>query len=1322
MAQTYKDYLHIKSDKTIAGKNYIDWRAKWLGLDDVEQIATAQIPGGPAIRGEWVAEGGDATLPPEDREPRILAKKGKLRVVFSGTNITARIGVNPGWGVGQIWIDDKRPTEIPGLSVAQNEITCNSEAYGSFGNEYLDVTIADNLPAGDHVLEIYCNNPGEGVGGFVVVTGFKVFSEDNKTRNSEAWIEPRADLPQKEVMRITNMSGKGIHNVALSFPSALVDESGNPLSTVHLGTIDAASYKDITIIPNLDGHERESVEYYTIPMHADYEVDNGQSSGNFVPNAVGLTYTGNWSDDINNGEHRQFSSGKGASMAFVVNNDHFTLRMQKDFGWGSFLVMVNPIVIGGCGVTTGSPVVTVPAASIGSLQAGMYVTGTNVPTVTYILSVDVVAGTVTMSAKATGTHANRTLTFETMKEELSSHSVTGGGYYENVDVQGLALPFGNKVRLVAKDSKPAVWSKLSWPGSDIYDPKDETLVYTVKRKHVPPFPTTNVRLEDGRVEYKPVWYNKKDLTIPYDNRSLVREEIVQRFPTFLVIYQPGYQEIIKQYDVAVLDPFALTRKQVIELQNLGIKVIVYVSFGEEDSTLLNKWNPNSDAVPWKGDGQGPGGYASYYMKGGYDYGEMSECGFDRQRLEGVKACAKGNANYNPNWSGRCTSACSKDWREGYIEWEKGNKCGGGYSNTTFWQRDASTACSNRGCPKYTPANNKCSQYERAEAWGQDFSLASDFPDENGIWASYYVNAVDRGPNSWYARIRDYYLPLIFDEPTPRNEVLTIAAHESDPGVNVLGIELSHAPLDEDEELRMIDVATGYEYQRGVEWSMDSKLGTITISATEGSPPVVVGQQIRAIYSTKGLGADGVFMDTVDTVDVYPREVYQDGAAGLINDMKKLYPDKAFCSNRGFSILDKIIHSCSYVMFETFLSEYDWEKKVYFKIGPESTAWNDQITSQLFRLRRKHVFDVIGLNYASNGPEGDELRQYIREETTKRGWLSWSSEILLNRPLPNQPYTDQKGPLRTNMWRAYKYNKPSTEEEPTNGFKRGELSAQCINTVITGDEPYLTTKLYEDVKSPLLVEVREGSDTSNVLGGIVRVFYDVQDANQPKEEWTVYQKSSGTASVTATTLTKADLLEEFNGDYGNWDDYFNGRTRCVEIWYTGSEQTTWQVVSDSRSIDVTFTPISASSWNRGEWSVASVENIFIQNAELYEGMSLYADVSSPMQAELYKDNPTDNGWTGTLRVFYDADNAEAPDEVWTANLSGGSDQPYVTAVTRSKEYLKGWVDEMYGGWYDFFEDTTRAVEITFNGNADSEWTFTSDTGKSFRIKFIPPMEV
>ena len=181
-----------------------------------------------------------------------------------------------------------------------------------------------------------------------------------------------------------------------------------------------------------------------------------------------------------------------------------------------------------------------------------------------------------------------------------------------------------------------------------------------------------------------------------------------------------------------------------------------------------------------------------------------------------------------------------------------------------------------------------------------------------------------------------------------------------------------------------------------------------------------GQQIRVQYSTKGLNSDVVFMDTVDTVDIYPAEEYQAAAAKLINDMKALYPDRIFCSNRGFSILGRIIHSCEYVMFETFLSEYDWINKVYRKLeDPGVIAFNDQITEQLMKLRKRHVFDVLGLNYASNGPEGDDLRAYIREETHKRGWLSWCSEILLNDPLPNTEFSLTRGPIRTNLWKVYR---------------------------------------------------------------------------------------------------------------------------------------------------------------------------------------------------------------------------------------------------------------------------------------------------------------
>lgn len=1016
------DYLHILSDKTWAGENRIDWRVAWYALDAVEQVGVFTLPGGATVRGEWVAEGGDASLPPAKREPRILAKKGKLVLAFTGTNISVRVGLNPNWGVGQVYIDGKKPSLIAGLSTAMDSFSCDSNAHSSWGNEYVDITLADGLTDGAHTLEVYCNNLTAGAGGFVVVTGFKVYSQSRVSRDVRVWVESRIDMAQAETMEVINPSTKTIRDVRLRFPPGLVSSTGAAMPEVILGDIAARGSKSVVLVPDLSGTESIGVTDWPIELQAKYEA-GGLPSGNFVPQQAGLVYTGSWSNDSDFGELREYSGTKGASIAFTVEAAEFTLRVQRDYGWGSFLVLVSPLVSANCAVTSASRDVTVPAALISQLAVGMYVTGTSIPEVSTITAIDAATNRITISANATATNANRTLTFETLLTSITSNDGAGGGFFVDVPVSGLPAPSGNKVRLVAMDAKPAVWSRLSWAGSGNYDTVLETLHYRATRQHVPPFPIEGARLENGQLAWSSRIPDRVDLSVPLDSRGLDREEVGVRFPTFIVIYQPGYQDIVKEYDIAVLDPFALTRKQVKELQALGIKVLVYVSFGEEDSTLADVWDPNSAQVPWVGDGKGPGSYASYYMKGGYGYGEMSECTHDCQRVDGSKRCAVGNAKYNPNWTGRCSAACSKDWREGYKAWEEGGKCGGGYTSANFWQRDASKACTNGGCPKYTPSNTKCPQYEQAEVWGQDFSISANFPDENGIWASYYVDAVGRGPDSWYARIRDYYLPLIFSEPQPRHEVLPVVKKVLDPQDletgTVYGIALAHAPVDEDEPLSIIHEATGYAYERGLEWDMDFKLGVVKLHPNEGSPATPEGTLISVFYATKGLGADGVFMDTVDTVDVYPDEAYQKGAADLINDMKALYPGKAFCSNRGFSILDRIIHSCSYVMFETFLTEYDWEQKTYFKLSAESEAWNDEITEQLFRLRRQHVFDVIGLNYCSNGPEGDELRKYIREETNKRGWLSWSSEILLNRPLHNSPFTDLQGPIRSNTWRTYR---------------------------------------------------------------------------------------------------------------------------------------------------------------------------------------------------------------------------------------------------------------------------------------------------------------
>lgn len=158
------------------------------------------------------------------------------------------------------------------------------------------------------------------------------------------------------------------------------------------------------------------------------------------------------------------------------------------------------------------------------------------------------------------------------------------------------------------------------------------------------------------------------------------------------------------------------------------------------------------------------------------------------------------------------------------------------------------------------------------------------------------------------------------------------------------------------------------------------------------------------------------MDTVDTVDVYPSAAYQQGFADLINGLKAEWPSKGFCSNRGFSIYDKMIHSCDLVMTESVFSHYNFNTGTYSEVDEASAAWNAEVARMIQELRRTHTFDVVCLNYAPNGPEGDAIRASVERKTLELGWMPWLSTILLNDPLHNDRYQLTKGYIRSNEWR------------------------------------------------------------------------------------------------------------------------------------------------------------------------------------------------------------------------------------------------------------------------------------------------------------------
>lgn len=1016
------DYLWLLSDKIIQGANRINWRARWYGLESINCINVFTLPGQTSeILGEWIKDSGDLSVGVDLKEQRAFCHKGKCQVVVTGSNIWLRVEVNPGWGTAQVYIDGQVPSSIPGLLTAVDIVSCAAEDHPSLpGAAHVDLLIADGLAAGDHTLELYCNNP-DGQGNWFVVIGCKTLNSSAVTRNLESYIIPTADLNQPETITLINNSLEPVLNARLTFTSGeFLDNSSNPLAVVQVGTIEPTGAVDTVCIPLITGAERQGGLLKTIELYAEYQNPAGSIPYDVTAPAV-PEFLGVWGSDQDFVETRYYTKTLGSHAQFEQQGDSFTLRVQREYGWGTIRVSKNPVVKTGCSIITASADITVPDAD--GISIGQHVVAntnfSGIPSDVTVLNIN--GTTVTLSAPCTASVSGCALAFLTGITTVSCFDAEGGGFFVDVPVSGCGA--GAKTIRLDRVEVDAVkyisWVSAWWTETTMYTAVTQQLQIFLQLTHVPAWPVASVHLTDNRLQWNDPDLTAYDPSIPRDNRNVVQTRHEYRFPTFGVVYQAGHTQALKQFDIVVVDPMGVTRSEVAELQALGIRVLVYVSFGEEDGVLADIWDSNSAQGPWTGDGLGPGGYASYYMKGGFESGEESECKHDRQKMESVKACAQNRPEYYTDL-GRCSKACGHDWRDGFLAWRDGGQCSSGHNKEGNWQRDASVACSNDTCPDYSPLHGGCPLFERSSGcYLQDYSIVTtDWPDENGIWSAYYPNVVDRGENSWYARIRDHYLPILFDTPQHYVETLTVETHVIGSG-SVIGVKVSHAPMDISEGIAITKEVEGivYTYAINLDYDLDEHLGIIkTHVSTEGLPDIVPGDAVTVDYYRRGLACDGVFMDTVDTVDVYTAEAYQAGMASLINDMKALHPTKYFCSNRGFGILDRIIASCRYVMFETFLTSYNHITGEYYKItDPDAIYWNNYLADLLIELRRNHHFDVLGLNYVPDGAAGDELRRYVYEQTWGRGWLCWTSTALLNELDTQYPVTLDSGPVTTTDW-------------------------------------------------------------------------------------------------------------------------------------------------------------------------------------------------------------------------------------------------------------------------------------------------------------------
>ena len=163
-------------------------------------------------------------------------------------------------------------------------------------------------------------------------------------------------------------------------------------------------------------------------------------------------------------------------------------------------------------------------------------------------------------------------------------------------------------------------------------------------------------------------------------------------------------------------------------------------------------------------------------------------------------------------------------------------------------------------------------------------------------------------------------------------------------------------------------------------------GSQFIDASQPGWQAIVAEQADALIKT---GYDGFFLDTLDTVDLYPKT--GGGLVKIVQNLRADHKDALIIQNRGFSLLAQTAPSLDAVMFESFSSSYDFKKKTYGAVGGDP--------SYVENLAKRGL-KVLALDYAEPGQLDLITKSYERAKSF--GFVPYVSTINLDKVYTNNP--------------------------------------------------------------------------------------------------------------------------------------------------------------------------------------------------------------------------------------------------------------------------------------------------------------------------------
>jgi hypothetical protein len=147
------------------------------------------------------------------------------------------------------------------------------------------------------------------------------------------------------------------------------------------------------------------------------------------------------------------------------------------------------------------------------------------------------------------------------------------------------------------------------------------------------------------------------------------------------------------------------------------------------------------------------------------------------------------------------------------------------------------------------------------------------------------------------------------------------------------------------------------------------------------------------------GFDGIFLDTIDTAQLYPET--KPGMTQLIKELRDALPEGVIVLNQGFSVLPDVAQYADGLMLESFTATYDFDSKTYMMNLPQSLDYHlKRVNNMITPVRAKHPMQVLVLDYT--GKDDVANMKIAADRAATFGFLFSASPINLDDVYANVP--------------------------------------------------------------------------------------------------------------------------------------------------------------------------------------------------------------------------------------------------------------------------------------------------------------------------------